>query len=126
MALGIQGGLEKWPVNLGFASGDRSFFQTPLNPSSQILSPVTLLISHYLYTITLYSFPENLKHAEISPIYKKGNVMEVSNYRPVSVLPSISKIFEKAIVSQLNDYFDGISVIFCLDLDPDIVAKLFF
>ena len=59
-------------------------------------------------SITLCSFPENLKRAEISPIYKKGNVMEVSNYRPVSVLPSISKIFEKAVVSQLNDYFDGI------------------
>ena len=59
-------------------------------------------------SITLCSFPESLKRAEISPIYKKGNVMEISNYRPVSVLPSISKIFEKAIVSQLNDYFDGI------------------
>ena len=38
--------------------------------------------------------------------------MEVSNYRPVSVLPSISKIFKKAIVSQLNDYFDGIFSVF--------------
>ena len=36
-------------VALGFASGDRPFFQIPLNPSSQIVSPVTLLISHYLY-----------------------------------------------------------------------------
>ena len=44
------GGSGKWPVTLGFASGDRPFFQTPLNPSSQIESPVTLLISHYLYT----------------------------------------------------------------------------
>ena len=45
--------LEKWPVSLGFASGDRPFFQTPLNPSSQIVSPVTLLISHYLYNMPL-------------------------------------------------------------------------
>ena len=44
MTLGIQG--EKLPVTLGFASGDRQFFQTPLNPSSQIVSPVTLLTSH--------------------------------------------------------------------------------
>ena len=62
MTLGIQGGLEKWPVTLGFASGDRLFFQTPLNPSSQIVSPVTLLISHYLYNITynIYCYADDI------------------------------------------------------------------
>ena len=49
--LGIHGGLQKWPVTLGFVSGDRSFFQTPLNLLSQTVSPITLLISHYLYTL---------------------------------------------------------------------------
>ena len=47
------GGLEKWPVTLGFTSYDRPFFQTPLNPLSQIVSPVTLLISHYMCNVSL-------------------------------------------------------------------------
>ena len=43
---GIQGGLEKWSVARGEAEGDRPFFQTPLNPESQIvsLSPKGLVI----------------------------------------------------------------------------------
>ena len=43
---GIQGGLEKWSVARGEAEGDRLFFQTPLNPESQIvsLSPEGLVI----------------------------------------------------------------------------------
>ena len=39
------GGLEKWPVD--------HFFQTPLNPLSQIVSPATLLISHYFYNYNI-------------------------------------------------------------------------
>ena len=42
-----------WPITLRFASGNRPFFQTPLNPSSQIVSPVTLVISHYLYNVQM-------------------------------------------------------------------------
>ena len=40
-------------------------------------------------------FPDILKQAEICPIFKKGDVMNVCNYRPVSILPIVSKIFEK-------------------------------
>ena len=39
---------------VGFASGNRPFFQTPLYPSSQIVSPVTLVISHYLYNNIIF------------------------------------------------------------------------
>ena len=41
------------------------------------------------------TFPCNLKCADVCPIFKKGDTMEISNYRPVSILPSVSKIFEK-------------------------------
>ncbi len=52
-------------------------------------------------------FPSTLKYANVSPIYKKGNSMDVCNYRPVSVLPSMSKIFESVIIDQLSSYFDN-------------------
>ena len=48
------------------------------------------------------------KCADVSPIYKKGNNMDVGNYRPVSILPIMSKVFEKVIINQISSYFDSI------------------
>ena len=53
-------------------------------------------------------FPDSMKHAEIVPIFKKGDKMEKSNYRPVSILSCLSKIFEKILITQLSEYFDDI------------------
>ena len=49
-------------------------------------------------------FPDSLKHATVIPIYKKLDRKNVSNYRPISLLPFISKIFEKCIYNRLVDY----------------------
>ena len=43
-----------------------------------------------------------------SPIYKNGSDLDVSNYRPVSILSSMSKIFEREMVAQLSLYFEDI------------------
>lgn len=56
-------------------------------------------------------FPEKLKIAKIIPIHKKGKVDEVSNYRPIAILPIISKIVEKIIHSQLINFFKASSTI---------------
>ena len=40
-------------------------------------------------------FPTKLKYADITPIYKKLESVFVKNYRPVSILPMVSKIFER-------------------------------
>ena len=49
-----------------------------------------------------------LKQAEVTPIYKKNDVMDKRNYRPVSIIPTVSKIFEKVMLEQLNVHFDPI------------------
>lgn len=69
-------------------------------------------------SLTTCTFPSFLKYAEICPIHKKGNNLDVSNYRPISILLSMSKLFEKEIVSQF------LASIY-LGLDNDIVVKLF-
>ena len=51
-------------------------------------------------------FPGELKHVDIKPIYKKKSRNEKENYRPVSILPNFSKIFERCMYDQLRDYFD--------------------
>ena len=40
-------------------------------------------------------FPEKFKLAKITPVYKKDDKYLVENYRPISLLPSVSKLFEK-------------------------------
>ena len=52
-------------------------------------------------------FPSDWKNARVSPIYKSGNRDECmrSNYRPISILATISKIFKKIVFDQINEYF---------------------
>ena len=49
-------------------------------------------------------FPDPLKIAKVVPIYKNGNIKCVSNYRPISVLSSLSKITEKLVYIRLEKY----------------------
>ena len=49
-------------------------------------------------------FPNNLKLASISPTHKSGSRLDISNYRPVSILSPISKIFEKVMYYQINKF----------------------
>ena len=51
-------------------------------------------------------FPNNMKLAGVSPVFKKGDRLDKANYRPVSILSSLSKIFEKLLFNQINDYMD--------------------
>ena len=57
-------------------------------------------------------FPDILKKAVVVPIHKKGNVELLSNYRPISKLCFLSKIFEKALKVRIMNYFET-SNLFC-------------
>ena len=51
-------------------------------------------------------FPNELKQVDITPIYKKESRNEKENYRPISILLNLSKIFERCMYNQLKDHFD--------------------
>ena len=53
-------------------------------------------------------FPNKLKLAKVIPIYKKDYPTQVTNYRPISLLPVLSKVglIEKNIAKQLSGYFE--------------------
>ena len=51
-------------------------------------------------------FPSNLKHADVSPVFKKGTRLEKSNYRPISILSFLSKIFERLFYNQINAFIE--------------------
>ena len=67
-----------------------------------ILVPLTISINQSLYTGI---FPDKLKIAKVIPLYKKDDSHILDNYRPISLLPSISKVFEKIVFKQVSDYF---------------------
>ena len=52
-------------------------------------------------------FPDDMKLAEIAPVFKKGDALDKSKYRPVSVLTCVSKVFEKVINQQFAAHFYG-------------------
>ena len=52
-------------------------------------------------------YPERLKFSLIKPVYKNGDKSSPSNYRPISLLPAFSKIFEKVIYKRLFDHLNN-------------------
>ena len=68
----------------------------------EICKSLTLIINQ---TVSTGIFPDSLKVAKVIPLYKKGDKALLDNYRPISILPSISKIFERIIFNQINDHF---------------------
>ena len=68
----------------------------------ELAEPLLLIINQ---SLTQGQFPNKLKLAKVTPVYKKDNVHQFDNYRPVSVLSSVSKVFEKVIFNQIYKYF---------------------
>ena len=52
-------------------------------------------------------FPNIYKIAQVTPIYKKGDALRPENYRPISSLPILSKVFETIVNKQLVDYLES-------------------
>ena len=57
-------------------------------------------------------FPSKLKLANVIPLYKKEDQRVLGNYRPMSLLPSISKIFKKVAFKQISEYFTCNNLLF--------------
>ena len=64
-------------------------------------------LAHLFNTaIETSTFPDSLKIARVTPIFKEGEKFARSNYRPISVLPVIARLFEKLVFDQLYQYLD--------------------
>ena len=64
---------------------------------------MTLIIINQV--LSTGQFPKNLKTAKVIPIHKTGDKSLMKNYRPISILPVVSKIIENVMHTQLTDYF---------------------
>ena len=67
------------------------------------LNDLTNSVNH---SLQLSVFPQKLKQAEVIPLYKKLDPLNKENYRPVSLLLHLSKVFERIIYKQINNYME--------------------
>ena len=77
--------------------------------ANELSLPVTQLIN---LSIISSVFPSQCKIAKLKPLYKKGSAIEPKNYRPISLLPILSKLFEKIIHGQTKDYLDQNNILY--------------
>ena len=78
------------------------------NPTKIIKSNADLLFRNFNYCLEKSEIPCMLKHADVVPVHKKKEKTDRANYRPMSILPNISEIYEKLMYQQLHDHFDSI------------------
>ena len=79
--------------------------------TNMVSKPLSILINKSLASGI---FPNKLKIAKIIPIFKSGDPSSFSNYRPVSILPAFSKVFEKVIYNRLLQHLNENSILYIL------------
>jgi len=87
------------------------------NVPAQLLKDAADVIANplaYIFnqSLSLGVFPEMMKVAKVTPIYKKGQKNVPGNYRPISVLPLLAKVFEKLVNKRLLDFLETNNVLY--------------
>ena len=92
------------------STGHDEFSNKFIKLSLPILAPALERIFNLSLSSGIY--PNKLKIAKVIPIFKKGNSTFLNNYRPISLLSSINKIFEKILYSRLTKYIDKFQILY--------------
>ena len=89
-------------LNVEKSSSSKAIPATILKQSVHIY--LTFLTNCINHSFVANKFPEELKVSEVIPLYKKLDPLKKENYRPVSLLPHVSKVFERIIYKQIMSY----------------------
>ena len=91
------------------SAGPEGILKKYLKMSAQIIAPI--LAELYNTCIQTGKYPTILKVGKILPIFKKGAKDVCSNYRPISLLNPLTKIFEKCLYKRLYTYFEKFHIL---------------
>lgn len=90
-------------LKLGKASGEDEISHHMLRNTSQtVCIPLEIIFN---MSLSSGIFPSNWKVAKVMPLFKKGDRHSPSNYRPISLLSTVGKVFERVIFKHLYNYF---------------------
>ena len=79
-----------------------------------LASPITDLVN---LSISLSLFPDDCKIAKLKPLYKKEAKTKPKNYQPISLLSLLSKIIERIIHNQTQEFLDKNNILYKYNLD---------
>ena len=97
-------------LNVNKATGIDNISAKYLKMAAQaITKPLTKVLN---LSIESNTFPDNLKKAKVTPIYKKGSKTDVNNFRPISVLPILNSIYERHISNCVTTFLDEYNLIY--------------
>ena len=91
-------------INVRKATGLDGVSNKLLKFAAHIVAPS--LTEIFTTSINTGIFPTEWKIARVTPIFKKGKKNDLNNYRPISVIPTVTKILEKIVYEQLFSYFN--------------------
>ena len=99
-------------INVSKASGPNSIPNKLLKTNALLLlKPLTFLLN---LSILEGNFPQLLKLADVCPIYKKNDKNKCENYRPISLLSNLSKLYERVMHTRLYDFLENTNLIYDL------------
>ena len=80
-----------------------------LKLSANIIAPSLVYIINK--SITSGTFPSVWKEAKVKPLFKSGDKDDINNYRPISILPTVSKLIEKWVDVNFSLFLNNISLL---------------
>ena len=80
----------------------------------KISAPILIPALDRIFNLSISTgvYPDNLKVAKVIPIHKKGDSTSVNNYRPISILNTVNKIFEKILHTRLSTYIENSDLLY--------------
>ena len=96
-------------LNVNKSTGLDNIGPKILKLSADVITPSILYIVNK--SISISQFPDLWKEAKVKPLFKSGSKDDINNYRPISILPTVSKLIEKWVEMQFSQYLNEFNLL---------------